>query len=114
MTRGENGHLAAWKDCKEIPVHPGPATRQPRKIARKDAKEKEEKKEEREEKKKIPQQEENTPRPTSLTNISTRLLRGPARCVVMFPPREHRSHGKESPVPFMSAADRRTAAPGGR
>ncbi|GBM99605.1 hypothetical protein AVEN_17090-1, partial [Araneus ventricosus] len=32
---------------------------------------------------------------------------------VMFPSREHRSHGKESPVPLMSAADRRTAAPGG-
>ncbi|GBO23311.1 hypothetical protein AVEN_198274-1, partial [Araneus ventricosus] len=33
---------------------------------------------------------------------------------VMFPPREHRSHGKESPVSFMSAANRRAAAPGGR
>ncbi|GBN94241.1 hypothetical protein AVEN_141515-1 [Araneus ventricosus] len=32
----------------------------------------------------------------------------------VFPSREHRSHEKESPVPFMLASDHRTAAPGGR
>ncbi|GBL60600.1 hypothetical protein AVEN_71779-1 [Araneus ventricosus] len=39
-----------------------------------------------------------------------RVVSSPRYCDV-FPSRENRSHEKESPVPFMSAADHRTAAP---
>ncbi|GBM92851.1 hypothetical protein AVEN_246778-1 [Araneus ventricosus] len=35
------------------------------------------------------------------------------KCCDVFPSRKHSSHEKKSPVPFMSAADRRPAAPGG-